>query len=68
MVDKHFKKVDFLLVIFFCLALLPVRLLAQTEAEDYLVINRLSRDNGLPDQDINGICVAQYIRRRSGQV
>ena len=55
MADKLFKVVDFLLTIFTCLILLPGRLCAQTEAEDYLVINRLSRENGLPDQDVNRI-------------
>lgn len=29
--------------------------LSQTGEEEYMVINRLSRENGLPDQDINGI-------------
>ena len=55
MVDKFLKRVDFLVVVFLCLVLPPERLSAQTDAEDYLVINRLSRENGLPDQDINGI-------------
>ena len=55
MVDKLTKVVDFLLVVFTCLFLHPERLHAQADAEDYIVINRLSRENGLPDQDINGI-------------
>ena len=55
MADKLLKRVDFLLTIFTCLILLPGRLHAQTDAEDYLVINRLSRENGLPDQDVNRI-------------
>ena len=55
MVDGILKKVDFLLVIFFCLVFSSGRLLAQPEAEDYMVINRLSREDGLPDLDINGI-------------
>ena len=55
MVDSTIKKVDFLLAVFTCLVLSPVKLSAQTDAEDYMVINRLSRENGLPDQDINGI-------------
>ena len=39
-----------------CMALLlPCGLFAQAEAEDYMVLNRLTRENGLPDQDINGI-------------
>ena len=55
MVDIGYKKVDFLLAVFSCLLLLPLNLHAQADAEDYIVINRLSRENGLPDQDINGI-------------
>ena len=55
MVDKLFKKVDFFLAVFFCLMLIPEQLPAQTSEEDYLVIDRLSRENGLPDQDVNGI-------------
>jgi ligand-binding sensor domain-containing protein/AraC-like DNA-binding protein len=55
MVDYIFRKVDFILAVFFCLVLFPDRLSAQAGAEDYIVINRLSRENGLPDQDINGI-------------
>ena len=55
MVDIFYKKVDFFLAVFSCLILFSGQLFAQTEAEDYLVINRLSRENGLPDQDVNGI-------------
>ena len=55
MVDKILKRVDFLLTIFFCLILLPGRLHAQTDAEDYLVVSKLSRQSGLPDQDVNRI-------------
>ena len=55
MVDIIYKKVDFLLAIFTCLLFLPGKVYAQADAEDYMVINRLSRENGLPDQDINGI-------------
>lgn len=55
MVDIYLKKVDFLLAVFFCLLLFPGRVVAQSGAEDYIVINRLSRENGLPDQDVNGI-------------
>ena len=51
MVDIIYKKVDFLLAVFTCLLLLPGKVLAQPDAEDYMVINRLSRENGLPDQD-----------------
>ena len=54
MVEKISRRVDFILVA--CIALLlPCGLFAQTEAEDYMVLNRLTRENGLPDQDINGI-------------
>ena len=54
MVEKFFRRVDFILAA--CIALfLPTRLSAQTEAEDYMVVNRLTREDGLPDQDINGI-------------
>ena len=55
MVDITYKKVDFLLVIFSLLLLLPGKALAQTEVEDYMVVNQLSRENGLPDMDVNGI-------------
>ena len=54
MVEKISRRVDFILAV--CIALfLPCGLRAQTEAEDYMVLNRLTRENGLPDQDINGI-------------
>ena len=55
MVDNLIKKVDFFLAVFSCLMLIPGRLPAQTGAEDYIVIDQLSRENGLPDQDVNGI-------------
>ncbi len=55
MVDILKKRVDFLLTIFSCLILLPGRLQAETATEDYIVINRLTRQNGLPDQDVNRI-------------
>ena len=55
MVDRVSKRVDFLLAVFTCLLGLPGRAQAQTDAEDYIVVSRLSRENGLPDQDINGI-------------
>ena len=55
MVDILRKRVDFLLTIFICLILLPGRLHAEPDAEDYLVINRLTRQSGLPDQDVNRI-------------
>jgi len=56
MVDNILRRVDFLLAVFFCLFLRPETLQAQTDVEDYMVINRLTRENGLPDQDVNGIC------------
>ncbi len=55
MVDILTKRVDFLWVFFLCLLLLPGRLQAEPDAEDYIVINRLTRQNGLPDQDVNRI-------------
>lgn len=55
MLDKLSNRVDFLLAVFTCLTLFPASLCAQTEAEDYIVVNRLSRQNGLPDQDVNGL-------------
>ena len=55
MVDILTKRVDFLWAFFLCLLLLPDRLQAEPDAEDYIVINRLTRQNGLPDQDVNRI-------------
>ena len=55
MVDILKKRVDFLLTIFIGLILPSGRLQAETAAEDYIVINRLTRQNGLPDQDVNRI-------------
>ena len=55
MVDYFLRRVDFLLAVFFCTLLFPEGIHAQTGAEDYLVVNRLSREGGLPDQDVNGI-------------
>ena len=55
MVDIPFKKVDYFLAVFLCMVSSFTGLHAQTDVEDYIVINRLSRENGLPDQDINGI-------------
>ncbi|MBR2226194.1 MAG: hypothetical protein IJ884_10535 [Bacteroidales bacterium] len=46
---------DYILAVFLCLLFSTTRILAQAGAEDYLVVNRLSREDGLPDQDINGI-------------
>ena len=55
MVDIFSKKVDFLLAVFIWLLFPPGSLRAQTGAEDYMVINKLTRENGLPDLDINGL-------------
>ena len=55
MVDILLKRVDLFLAVFFCLLLSPAPIAAQTGAEDYIVVERLSRENGLPDQDVNGI-------------
>ena len=55
MVDILIKRVDFLIAFFIGLLLLPGSLLAETEAEDYLVIRQLTRQSGLPDQDVNRI-------------
>ena len=55
MVENISRRVDFLLAVFIGLLVTPGLLKAQTGAEDYLVIGRLTRDNGLPDQDVNGI-------------
>ena len=49
------RRVEIYLVIFFSLTLLPGTLRAQRGEEDYLIVESLSRENGLPDQDINGI-------------
>ena len=55
MVDKLLKRVDFILAVFLCLFAFSGKTAAQTSAEDYIVVNRLTRENGLPDQDVNGI-------------
>ena len=55
MVDNILKRVDFILAVFFCLSLFPDKAPAQTVPEDYMIINRLTREDGLPDQDVNGI-------------
>ena len=55
MVDILFKRVDFLIAFFIGLVFLPGTLHAETDTEDYIVINRLTRQNGLPDQDVNRI-------------
>ena len=43
------------MAVFLCLLIYPGKTAAQTGAEDYIVVNRLTRESGLPDQDINGI-------------
>ena len=55
MVDIYLRRVDFLLAVFFCLTVSTNSIHAQTGAEDYLVVDRLSRQRGLPDEDINGL-------------
>ena len=55
MVDSLLRKVDYILAVFLCLTVFSGYLRAQTGAEDYLVVDRLTRENGLPDQDVNGI-------------
>ena len=55
MVDKYSKKVDFLLAVFICTLLHHGILHAQTANEDFMVINTLQREDGLPDLDINGM-------------
>ena len=55
MVDGINRKVDFLLAVFLCLTGFPGNMHAQAGAGEYLVVDRLSRENGLPDQDVNGI-------------
>ena len=54
-VDYFHGRVDYILAVFSCLLWLPGTLHAQSVTEDYLVVERLTRENGLPDQDINGI-------------
>ena len=56
MVDNLIKKVDFFLAVFFCLMPVSWQLYAQNSTEDYIVIDQLTREKGLPDQDVNGIC------------
>ena len=55
MVDILFKRVDFFLAVFFCLMPVSWQLYAQNSTEDYIVIDQLTREKGLPDQDVNGI-------------
>ena len=55
MVDSVFRKVEIILAVFLCLVFSSTIILAQSGSEDYLVIDRLTRESGLPDQDVNGI-------------
>lgn len=55
MVDNLSKRVDFLLTFFLSLTLAPVNLSAEPDADEFIVINRLTRQIGLPDQDVNRI-------------
>ncbi len=55
MVEKISRWVEFILAALVVLVLQPFILRAQAGAEDYLVVDRLTREDGLPDQDINGI-------------
>ena len=55
MVDIFLRRVDFLLAVFTCLLLSHGTILARTSTESYFVVNRLTREKGLPDQDVNGI-------------
>ena len=55
MVEKISRRVEFILAALMAIAVQPCFLCAQTSAEDYLVVDRLTREDGLPDQDINGI-------------
>ena len=43
------------MVIFLPLILLPEKLHAETETEEFIAINHLTRQSGLPDQDVNRI-------------
>ena len=55
MVDGSARKVDFILAVFFCLTAFSGGVQAQPDTEEYLVARRLTRETGLPDQDVNGI-------------
>ena len=55
MVDSLSKRVDFLLTFFLSLILVQGNLFAGTDGEEFIVINRLTRQSGLPDQDVNRI-------------
>ena len=53
--ELSLRRVEFLWTIFTCLILAPGRLQAEPDAEDYIVVNQLTRQSGLPDQDVNRI-------------
>lgn len=55
MVDKLSKRVEYLLAFFFSMILVPGNLYAGMDGEEFIVINRLTRQSGLPDQDVNRI-------------
>lgn len=55
MVNNFSVRVDFLLMIFLSLTLISERLHAETDQDEFIVINRLTRQSGLPDQDVNRI-------------
>lgn len=55
MVDILSKQVDLILTIFLPLILTSWNLHAETYSEEYIVINQLTRQKGLPDQDVNRI-------------
>ena len=46
MVDSRLRKVDYILAVFLCMVFFSGKIHAQTGSEDYLVVNRLSRENG----------------------
>lgn len=50
------KKVDYLPIIILMLFLSAINLDAQVKTEEYYLADRLTRESGLPDPDINGIC------------
>lgn len=55
MVEYLSKRVDYLLAFFLSMILVPGNLSAGTDTEEFIVINQLTRQNGLPDQDVNRI-------------
>jgi len=57
MVEFFSRKVYFLITFFTFFALSFGSVRAQKAVDDYMVVERLSRENGLPDQDVNGIYI-----------